>query len=130
MIKTEIHFIQTFRFWAFIFLKFLGKICILSQKLETHGGVEPCQVIATLRVISHCLVNVRTSYPQTCWSKLKNLPDSGGKERENYNIKNYPGVGDFVKSSKSIKSSKLKCLYDFLAETAYIMNVSYFVDFD
>jgi hypothetical protein len=62
--------------------------------------------------------------------KAKKFTRLGGKQRENYNIKNYPGVGDFVKSSKSIKSSKLKCLYDFLAETAYIMNVSYFVGFD
>ena len=54
-----------------------------------------------------------------------------GKIIENYNIKNYTGVGDWIKTSRSIKSSKRKMfVYDFLAETAYIMNVSYFVDFD
>jgi len=31
-----------------------------------------------------------------------------GKNIENYNIKNYTGVGDLIKTSRSIKSSKRK----------------------
>jgi hypothetical protein len=132
MIKTEIHVMctNTSVLSFYFFGQVLEKICILTQLvLETpQWWREPCQVIATLRVISHCLVNVRTCYPQTCWSKLRNY-QAGRENIENYNIKNYTGVGDLI-NFKIIKSSKRKCLREFLAETAYIMNVSYFVGFD
>ena len=113
---------------SFYIFKFSKKNLHFNPIIRNPWWCEPCQVIATLRVISHCLVNVRTCYPQTCWSKLRNY-QAGRENIENYNIKNYTGVGDLI-NFKIIKSSKRKCLHEFLTETAYIMNVSYFVGFD
>ena len=61
--------INVLSFYLFKFFE-REKISILTQiHIRNPLWCEPCQVIATLRVISHCLVNVRTCYPQTCWSK-------------------------------------------------------------